>query len=194
MLEDEGELPPPPEPEAPPAEEAPAEEAPPEEEEGEEVEIEIPEPDEAELEALWREGPTARNGHGIHRKVHMKARQTGRVYSIQWMAYREEAYKDSGGQARDAEHEEATLALFQASLVVRAAEFRLADARVGGATLYGWSKEDCLPGTGVLAVESELKKASKAVVGEEDLFRGPPPMVKPKRKKKKSKDETGGEY
>lgn len=181
-LEDE-ELPPPPQEEVEAVEEGPVEEeqvldeAPQEQEEAPPEESLEHELSPEELEAFWRQGPAQRFGKDIHRRIHSKARQTGRNYLVKWHEFRRQAYKDSNGEALSKEHEEDTLRNFHAEIAKRAHMFRKANARVGGATLYGWTHEDCLPSTGVLALESELVKAAKAETGDPDLFQDASPSA-----------------
>jgi len=141
------------------------------------------EPDWAALLAAWRLRPTEEYGNDIHHRIHAKARQTGRCYLLAWKRHSCSTYEDIGGGPNDPEQEEVVLRLFQASLIERAHAFREDDSLFGGAIQHGWSAEECAPSTGVLGLEAELKKASKAVTGKPDLFLVDPPL-KPRRQKR----------
>mmetsp|Transcript_131530 Transcript_131530/g.420769 ORF Transcript_131530/g.420769 Transcript_131530/m.420769 type:complete len:626 (-) Transcript_131530:587-2464(-) len=190
--EDELELPPPPG-WRPPAEgeevvkqevveEAPVEEV---------VEEAVPEeePDWPELRSRWTHIPTAKHGKGFHLKMHMKARQAGRNYLQEWARFRRDAYAENDGKALSQEHEEHTLLQFHAQIVERACQFGKADSKVGGATLRGWTVEDCHPSTGVLALEKELAKAIKAIIGDTDMYGEPPPCPEPPSPKRGTSPE-----
>jgi len=183
---DEGDLPPPEN-----NFEEKRDETPPPEEEAvveEEAIQEEGEPDWAALLAAWRLRPSEEYGDDIHRRIHAKARQTGRCYLLAWKRHSStvlyKPYEDTGGEPTDPEQEEVVLRLFQASLVERAHAFREDDCGFGGAIQRGWSAEECAPVSGVLGLEAELKKASKGVTDKPSLFLSDPP-AKPRRKPSK---------
>jgi len=129
-----------------------------------------------DIVAEWKTASSREHGPRLHEQVHARARVAGRAYMLRWKRLLAERGDNSNSNAQGSNQDEAVLASFHAELWREAAQYRYDQKRPGGNGLdvAGWSQESRDFYTGVLAVDAVLRKATKAVIGNENLFAEPP--------------------